>query len=81
MSPSVQKKSCAVRRQLADDLWKIHTELADLNSRDIQCVLAGDWDGSKALAGDVMRARMRRAAALDALKQHTAEHQCEPILP
>jgi hypothetical protein len=57
---------------------KIHSLLAELNNMDVQCIFAGDWDGSDALGGQITRARDRRQHALEALREHLAEHKCEP---
>jgi hypothetical protein len=74
---SLQFKRCPTRERLIAELLNAHSSLAELNDRDVQCILRGDLEGSAALANELDDARARRERALEAIHTHLAEHGCQ----
>jgi hypothetical protein len=76
-NPTIKLEACLIKKGLTDELMKAHSQLAELNDRDVQCILRGDQAGSAALTDQVEEARARRERALEAFDQHTVEHGCQ----
>jgi hypothetical protein len=76
-TPSIQPEPCPIRRRLVADLEAVHARVAELNDRDVQCIMNADLAGSDALVDQLAEARAQRERAIDAIRQHTAAHECQ----
>ena len=75
--PQVKSEACPIKEGLIDELLSAHSQLAELNDRDVQCILRGDLAGASALADQLVEARVRRERALEAIHRHITEHVCQ----
>lgn len=73
----MKSEECPIKKGLTEELLSAHSQLAELNNQDVQCILRGDWAGSEALTGQMIKVRERRERALEAFHRHLIEHGCQ----
>ena len=76
MEDPIKSEPCPIRQRLVAELESAHARVAELNDRDVQCIVNADLAGSDALVDQLAEARSQRERAIDAIRRHMAEHGC-----
>jgi len=76
MSQPQRAPECADKHGLIEDVRLAMNTLMRLNSRQMEAVIAGDFEKLKALQEELLGAREWKDALIDSYHRHVKEHGC-----
>ena len=71
-----QSASCPDKRRLADDIRTVMNQILNLNKRQLQAAISGDFAEAASLEKELATARQWKDHALDEYKRHVTSHGC-----
>ena len=76
MRPIPKSAECPVKKRLIAELQSAHAWIVALGGREIQSAMRGDIAYDSNLTASLEQAGHVRQTALQALREHLAEHRC-----
>ena len=76
MKLNPKSAECPVKQQLIAELQSAHARIVALGEQEMQAIMRGDIAFDSALAQNLKEARHARQSAMQALREHLAEHRC-----